>query len=333
MVYAGAPIARPNINRFIPNVWADEVRHYRDKKFVMSELVKTRNFVGQKGDTMYQPLVGRAAVFPRIAGQPVNFQMHEPDEYRLKIDQDNESSFAVDDLVKVQSQYDVRRAFSKEHGYALRRDLDNAVLALRAAVPAANQIFVSSTDTAAGNPEAISRDAIIAAKTFLDERDVPEDSRVMAVSPSQYNQLLVIPEFVSQDFITGRPTTSGIIGRLYDITVIMTTQITYNTLTGYYNGEGAPGQPTPGVEGSPYLPTQDTIVGTGLPRGKTGNEVAQPFQTAIVCNREWAILAKQVNLNVEYGRLFQYKMDGVIYNQVYGAKLYRKEDVVLIHTA
>jgi hypothetical protein len=220
----------------------------------------------------------------------------------------------------------------REAAYALARDIDNHVLGLRAAINAIPSQVVWSTTTGlqAGTPVPLSEAPILAAKQILDERDVPEADRVLIVSPAQYNQLLLNQEFISMDFVQNAPVVTGMVGTLYGMPVIKTTQIGVNSLTGYANGDGAPLQPTPGVAGSPYLPTQDQF-GAGLPL--TIGAPAVPCQTAIMCSKEWAALAMQLMPTTEASRQSLYLMDVVTVHQLYDAKLYRPDHAVVIHTA
>lgn len=335
-MYNGQTVQRSDVDGFIPNKWQQEIRYYRNRKFVMKICCQARSFVGKLGDTLYEPLVGRAAIFPKLGGQPVNLQVRRPGAYEMKIDKHNESSFGIEDIVDIQSQYNLRVPYTREAGYAMSRDIDNSLLALRAAVPLSQQIFRTvgtGAGTAAGTPAAIDSDSILAAKSFLEERDVPADELILVVAPGQYNDLLNIDKFINADFVNGYPIVNGIIGSLYGMRVMSTSNLTTNTLDGYRNGEGAVGQPTPGVLGSPYMPTQDVIIGTGLPRGQTGSEVAAPFVTAFICHKEWAMLGVQKNVGTEASRETMLLTDVLVTHHVFGAKTRRLDHIVLIHTA
>jgi hypothetical protein len=335
-MYSGRLVTRPDVNAFIPNVWQGDIRHFRSSKFVMQQAITVRSFVGKKGDTLYEPLVGRAAIYPKLAGQPVQLQSREAGEWELKINQHNESSYAIEDIVKIQSQYDLRTPYTKEAGYAMARDLDNAVLALRAAIPTTQQIFRTinaGAGTVAGDPAPIDSDVILAAKAYMLEQDVDSEDIMLLVNPTQYTDMLDIDKFISADYVNNQPVVNGVIGTVYGIKVMHTSNLKPNTLDGYHNGEGAPGQPTPGVIGSPYMPTQDAVVGTGLPRGKTGNEVAQPFVSCLMCSKEWAMLAVQKNISTEYSRENLLQADALVTTHAFGTRIRRANEAILIHSA
>lgn len=332
--YAGQPVTRQNINNFIPNVWTGDIRRYRDRKFHLAMVTKTYDFVGQKGDTLKIPLFGRAAVYDRMPGNPVRLQVQNGGQYEVKVDKDRESSFGMDNIVNIQSQYELRQIYTREAGYAQARDLDNALLGLRAAIPTTQQIFRTTgagAGTISGDPAPLDNAVILAAMQQIMESDVPLEECRWVMSPNQAFDLVDIDKFISNDYNLAT-VRNGILGTLYGLPVHVTTQITNNTLNGYINGEGATPEPTPGVAGSPYLPTQEAVVGSGLPRGKSGSEVAQPFQTAMLVHPEWALMLKQRNLTVEQSRETLYQMDVLVTNQVYGCKTYRQDHCVMIHS-
>lgn len=336
MVYSGQTVQRQDIQGFIPNVWTGDIRYARSTKFMMKNVLQVRSFIGKKGDTYFEPLVGRAAVYDKLAGQPVQLQSRKPGEWRMVIDRYKESSFAIEDIAEIQSQYNLRTPYTKEAGYALGRDLDNYALSLRAAIPTTQQIFRTigaGAGTAAGTPAPIDSNSILTAKTFLEEKEVDVSDMVLVVTPGQYNDLLDIDKFVSSDYVDGRPVVTGFIGTLYGIPVMSNNNMKINSLDGYRNGQGAPGQPTPGVIGSPYLPSQDAIVGNGLPRGQTGQETTNPFVSCLLCSKEWAMMAIQKNIGAEYSRENMLQSDVVVMTHVYAGKVRRAEEAILIHTA
>lgn len=337
--YTGEVLSRSRIDNFIPQVWIGDIRYYRDSNFFMSSLTKAMNVVGKKGDTYKIPLVGRAGVNDRIPGQPVELQARTPGQYQVTVDQDKETSFGIDDIVMVQSQYDTMKIYTKEAGYAMARDLDNALLALRAAIPTTQQLYRTTgtgAGTAAGTPAALDEGILVAALLQMMEANVPVNECAWVFSPKQVMDLIVLDIIKSKDYDTGNLTVgqfnSGRMGTLWNLPVYVSTQITNNTLDGYIPREGASGLPTPGVIGSPYLPTQDSVVGSGLPRGQTGSEVANPFQTGMLVHPEWACLLKQKNISVTKSFENLLQMDALVTRHIYGSKLYRTDHSVLIHS-
>lgn len=332
--YRGAAVTRTTANSFIPTIWSDEVQRARDAKFIASTYTKRLNFRGRSGDRLHIPIIGRAAVNRKLPESPVTLQARTETEFFLDITQYKESSFMIEDVVKVQAAHDIRSEYTREAGYALARDMDNYVLGYRAALNnfPAQRIFNTVDGTAAGsasNP--LNQAAILAAKEILDLKDVPQEGRVLIVGWQQYNDLLTIDQFINFDFIPSSqasPTASGKVGMLYGYPVIATTQIGVNSATGYVNGANGVPEPTPGVTGSPYLPDQDAF--TALPT-TIGNDAA-PAISALLVHNDWLAMGVQIEPRAESSRETLYLADVVVMSQLYGAKLYRADHGVVIHS-
>jgi hypothetical protein len=175
--------------------------------------------------------------------------------------------------------------------------------------------------------------ALLTAKTILDARDVPQENRVIITSPTGYNQLLAIDKFISMWYQADKPVTTGVVGTIFGIPVIMTSQVGANSTTGYSNGDGIIGIPTPGVVGSGAinLPTQDPF--TSLPTAFTGSNtgLAAQVHTTLMCHSDWACILKAQAPKSEGSRENTHQGDVVVNTVVYGAKLFRKTNAVLIN--
>jgi hypothetical protein len=287
--------------------------------------------VGKKGDLIHIPSISRMAVFDKLPETPVTLQARTEGEYTIIIDKYKESSFMIEDIVGIQAAYGLRSFYTQEAGYALARDLDNFLLGLRAEINALTPqvVWNTSNGTSSGTPLALNRAAILSAKQILDEADVPMSGRKMITSVGGYNDLLTIDEFISADYVNGQPTVTGRVGTLFGMEVLSTSQVAANSTTGYVNGTGGTPQPTPGVAGSPYFPTQFTTTPTGLPT--TANSL--PVATTLMYHPDWAILSMQLNPKMESSREVLFQADAVVATQIYGAKVYRQDHAVLIHHA
>lgn len=329
----GAAVTKAVADVFIPEIWSTEVKRFLDQKLILSKYMKMVPFRGKKGDRIHIPNISRAAVNTKLPETPVLLQARVENDFYFDIDMYKESSFMIEDIVGIQASYNLRSEYTREAGYALARDIDNHLLALRAAlnnIP--NQIVWNTSDGTNGagatsNP--LNYSAILAAKLRLDQADVPEEGRVLIVSPTQYNQLLAVDKFINMDYRNGAPVQTGVVGTIFGIPVVMTSQVGTNSTTGYVNGSGAAAQPTPGVAGSPYLPTQDPF--TGLPTNFAGTGT-KPVTTALLLNKEFAVMGMQQEPKVESARQTLYLADAVVMSQLYGAKLYRPDHAVIIHT-
>lgn len=334
--YSGSAVGTTNADVFIPELWIDEIKRERDVNFAMKSTITMMPFSGSKGDVVHIPEISRLAVNDKVHNQPVTLQTRTESEYTITVDKYKETSFMIEDIVNVQSKYNLRKEYTREAGYALARDVDNFLLGLRANIQGynslSNVIYNTSDASATGTPLSLNRATILAAKQILDEADVPMQGRFLAVSPGQHVDLLTINEFISADYVNDKPTVSGRVGSIYGIPVYVSSNITQNSSTGYYNGAGAIAQPTPGLTGSPYYPTQspaDATATTLIEDDGSSNN----FTTAIMGHRDWAKLVMQVNPKVESSRETLFLADAVVSSQVYGAKCYRPDHACLLYTA
>ncbi len=299
----------------------------------MKPTVRVFEMQGMPGDLIHIPEISRLAINDKLPNTPVTLQARTESEFTMIIDRYKEVSFMLEDIIRIQSQYNLRAEYTREAGYTLARDMDNHLLGLRGTIQNnASQVIYNTTDgTASGSYLAINRASILTAMQILNEADVPMMNRTMIVSPGQYTDLLTIPEFISADFVGGRPTVTGQIGTLYGtIPVIQSSNVKVNSLTGYTNGAGGSAQPTPGVTGSPYTPTQGSFA--SLPYNGDGT-ATQDVTTAVLCQRDWAIHIVQQSPRVESSREILFQGDAVVSTNIYGSKVFRDDHCVLIHTS
>jgi len=259
-----------------------------------------------------------------------------------------EVSLMFEDLLSYfvdEKKYAYRSIYSERAAFAMARDMNLYILGLRGAVPLIQHIFCTSNGLATGTPLSINQSAILAAKQLLDDADVPDEpgDRFFLTSNGAYNDMLDLEKFINGDYI-GRdsmPVPTGQIGTIYGMNVRRTSLIKANTLIGYKNGKDAPQQPTPGVDGAPHVPSQESLISwnngsatiNGLPRGQTGSELTAPFVTSMVGHRAWAKFAIRKRPKIESGRLIEYQSDVLVSTQIFDGKTYRQDHIVLIHHA
>lgn len=338
--YQGSAFGKENVaTGFIPEIWSSEVKRELDARLLMKEAVRVNPVqFARKGDTIHIPEVYRLAVNDKVYNTPVTLQNQNTGEFTMTVDKYKEVSFLIEDVATlfVPGNSRIRNEYTREAGYALARDVDNFVLGLRAYIHEynSNSQIIYSTDngTAGGTFEAIDKAAILAAIQLLDEADVPMEGRKLFISPGQYTDMLAIDEFVSRDYVGGMPVQTGMLGTIYGIPVLSSTQIGVNSLTGYTNGNNGVASPTPGVTGSDYLPTQNTT-STNLPYNGDGTHTAaNGVVSALLCHPDWAFLTMVQEPKVETSRENLYQGDAIVNTQLYGAKVYRPDHAVLIHS-
>lgn len=291
---------------------------YRMEDLVFARYVKRIPFSGRAGDTIKMPRISRIGVKTKALKSPVEYQSVTDTEWDMTIDTYRYSAIMVEDIVEIQSHTSIRQEYTKELSRALARDLDLSLQAERAAIIGADSTH-HITSTAP-----ISKAEILAGIEILDRERVPAEGRTLIVSPAHYASLLSIDSFVSSDYVDGRPVTTGRIGTLYGVPVVVSNYLSINSTTGLYNGDNDPApSPTPGMSGSMYYPTQEDGTVTAL----TAN-----YYSAILLHRDAIALAMQKEPKVQADYDIDYQATKVVSTQLYGVKLYRPSHAVVIST-
>jgi hypothetical protein len=321
----GAPFSNATSGVFVPETWSTDVIRYRDANFAAKDLVSTINFAGQKGDTIYLPFISRLAVESKTAGNPVTYQALSERRWSMVVRRYKDVAFAIDKLLEIQANVNLRAEYTREAGYALARDMDNAVLAERATING----FNSSSNVITTNVPLSFAD-ILSAYEILLAQNVPTSDLCLLMSPLQWTSLISDPLLSNKDYTRGGSIESGQPLSPLGISMKMTTNIGKNSTTGYTNGENGVGQPTAGSSLSPYFPTQNPELRTGstvTPSALTAN-----YHTAILAHKDWCKMAVQKTPSVDYEWSVDYQEHHIVMTQVYDVKCFRPDHAVIINT-
>jgi N4-gp56 family major capsid protein len=225
-------------DKFIPEIWSDEVVATYKKNLVLANLIKKIAFKGKKGDTLHIPKPGRGSANAKAASTQVTLNTDTATEVNVVIDQHWEYSILIEDIVEAQALASMRQFYTDDAGYALARQVDSTLIQLGRGVQggggtaAYSGAYIGSNGTtayvAASNNEAAITDAAIRRSIQrLDDNDVPMDGRFLIVPPSTRNTLMGIARFTEQAFVGevggGNTIRSGEIGNVYGIPVFVST--------------------------------------------------------------------------------------------------------------
>ena len=90
--YAGSAVDLSNAQVFIPELWRNEVRKFRDAKFYLKQAATVIPFEGRKGDVIHIPGISRMAVYDKLPQTPVNLQARTESDFTFTITKYKESS-------------------------------------------------------------------------------------------------------------------------------------------------------------------------------------------------------------------------------------------------
>jgi N4-gp56 family major capsid protein len=215
---------------FIPEIWSDEIIASYENALVVKPLVRAMSMVGKKGDTVHIPKPDRGTASAKSAETEVTLITGTTSELVVTIDQHFEYSRLIEDITDVQALNSLRSFYTEDAGYALAKKVDDALIAEAANFTAQLECGASGTAASAGTAVAFNDASFRDAVQTLDDNDVPMSQRVFVIPPAVKNAMLGISNYISTDFVTGRPVENGKIGSLYGVDIYVSTNLpTENT--------------------------------------------------------------------------------------------------------
>jgi len=219
-------------DKFIPDIWSDEIVAAYKKNLVLANLVMKMNFKGKKGDTVHIPAPTRGTANAKVATDAVTLIAATESEVTISINKHYEYSRLIEDIVEAQALNSMRNFYTSDAGYALARQVDTDLVQLgrsanggTAGAAAYAAAFIGGDGTtayvAANNNESALTDASIR-RTIqrLDDNDTPMDNRFFLIPPSSRNTLMGLARYTEQAFVgNGNAIRTGEIGNLYGIPV------------------------------------------------------------------------------------------------------------------
>lgn len=221
-------------DKFIPEIWSDEVIAAYQKNLVLANLVNKMTMRGKKGDTLHIPKPTRGVATAKSANTAVTIQADTETEVLVSIDQHFEYSRFIEDIVEVQALASLRRFYTEDAGYALAKKVDDQLFLLGRSFGNGagstwinSNVYYSNAGTALG---AYAEDTVASTSTFtdvvfraliklMDDQDTPMDGRFFVVPPSVRQAIMGIDRYNSSDFVDGRGVNNGQIGSLYGIDI------------------------------------------------------------------------------------------------------------------
>jgi hypothetical protein len=227
-------------DKFIPEIWSDEVVAAYKANLVLANLVRKMSFKGKKGDTLHIPKPTRGVATAKAANTAVTIQANTESEVQVLIDQHFEYSRFIEDIVEVQALSSLRSFYTDDAGYALAKKVDDTLIAGGKSFgdgdasdwTHSNSYYIDATT----GLTAYAEDTVITSDVFtdagfrkliqlMDDADVPMDGRKFAIPPSLRNAIMGIDRYNSSDFVDGRGVNNGQIGKLYGIDIYVSSNM------------------------------------------------------------------------------------------------------------
>ena len=242
--YPGASgnTAKTEADKFIPEIWSDEIIAAYQKSLKMAPLVKRMSMSGKKGDKIHIPKPTRGDANAKAADTAVTIIANTESEIDVDIDRHFEYSRLIEDIVEVQALSSLRQFYTEDAGYALATRIDTDLInaatgwgdGTRTASPAnTGAIWVNRHSyyvNASSGLATYAADTVASGDNFtdlafreavklMDDQNVPMDNRNLVIPPAARKSIMGIDRYVSSDFVTGKGVESGLIGNLYGVDV------------------------------------------------------------------------------------------------------------------
>ena len=234
-------VNKTNADKFIPEIWSDEIIAAFQKNLKMAPLVKRLTMTGKKGDLIHVPKPIRGEANAKAANTAVTIQANVETELQITIDRHFEYSRFIEDIVEVQALSSLRQFYTEDAGYQLALTVDTDLMNVgtgfgdgtRTVSPTDGASWINSNSyyiDGANGLATFAADTVATGDNFtdlalreaiklMDDADVPMDNRCLVIPPAARKSIMGIDRYVSSDFVGGRGVESGLIGNLYGVDV------------------------------------------------------------------------------------------------------------------
>lgn len=201
---------------FVPEVWSKDILKQTRQKLVLANRVKRHDRdIAKFGDTVHVPNISHLTANDKVAGVQVSPQAVTETEVQILINKHKEISFVVEDVLKAQADYDLMSEYTDEAGWGISKVIDDDLAGLASGF----------SQTFGAYNTAITTDVVLDSIEQLDANDVPQEDRSFVYRPDVKRDLLDLSTYTSEDFVDGRPVSTGLVGSLYGVATFMSNNI------------------------------------------------------------------------------------------------------------
>lgn len=226
--YQGDAVTNTTDQHFIPEIWADGIYKFFERKSVFRGLVDDYSALFSNkgyGDVLHIPEMSLISASDKGAGADVSYDATATTETQLTVNKHKYVAKLFEDITLIQSEADLVAKYSRMMGEALARQVDSDIFEELKSLE--DSLMLSADDT-------LSAGKFEEALATLGESDIPymDGDTAMVVNPTLFADILNPSSGVAQYFIRNdavgegnRGLRSGMVGSLYGIDVYMSNTI------------------------------------------------------------------------------------------------------------
>lgn len=199
--------------QYIQEAWTRDIQQPFDKKLQIAKLVQDRSgLISSGGDTIRVPFTAGVDARAKSASTNITYDSPEGSPISIAIDKHYYVGVLIEDITKVQSNYDLQSAFKERMAEALARQLDTDLMAL----------YASAGTTVSGGA-AIDDADILSVVAAFDAANTPAEMRRGVIGHNTKADLLGVNKYTAYDQTgkTGKAVdgTSGLVGSVYGMDI------------------------------------------------------------------------------------------------------------------
>jgi len=343
-----ASVNLTDVDKFIPELWSDEVIAAYKTNLVMANLVSKMNHNGKKGDVIHIPAPFRGSANAKVSETGVTIQSFTETEATVTINRHFEYSRLIEDIAATQALGSARTFYTDDAGFSLAQRVDRDIFGqchyLNAGntTPSSSNLFETAvigsdgsttfSGAGTGNGAALTDVGLRTMIKTLDDNDVPMSERFMVIPPVEKKSLMGIARFTEQAFVgeTGMGNTirNGLIGDLYGIQIYVSTNCpwihlestTTNTQIANFSGTTLAASST-----------SDAAFGT-LTVDFTGKTDSK-YRVGVLMHRSALVFVEQMGVRMQTQYKQEYLADLMTADTIYGVGRLRDGNVTNSSTA
>ncbi len=317
-------------DKFIPEIWSDEVLARYKASLVLGNLVGKVNFKGKKGDTLHLPVPARGTPSAKAANTAVTLIADTATEVQVLINKHYEYSKLYEDIAEMQALASMRKFYTDDGGYALAKQVDQDLMLMghyfnggNTTVSATNAwetgVIGGDGSTAfsgagTGNGTALTDAGLRRAIQTLEDNDVPSSELKLVIPPVEMNVLRSISRFTEQAFRgDGNALKTGMMGNLYGVEVFVSSNCPWI----HVDGDG-----NQATNFSSTSLTASTVDAYGLTVDFT-SDTDTKYRACLLMHKDAVVLAEQMSIRTQAQYKQEYLGTLVTSDTVYGVKTVR----------